>query len=174
MKTISIAVPTIKSHIVLPHQIFFFGNCTFMVDLYAICSFPSYMIFFNSVKMSSFICGKYYVRNAFHMAQRVFVIYQVLGIGRVPVIVFVGQDMFFISYLKMAFCLSSVNIDIIKVLLFSSVIFLFIPYSTTHNEMYTFKKVKVYRPAMLRQSTVCRLSVKGGRLVHTPDDSWQL
>ena len=51
--------------------------------------------------------------------------------------------MFFISYLKMAFCLSSVNIDIIKVLLFSSVIFLFIHYSTTHNEMYTFKKVKV-------------------------------
>jgi len=52
--------------------------------------------------------------------------------------------MFFMLYLKMAFCLSSVNIDIIKVLLCSIVVFLFIPYSTMHNEMYTFKKkVKV-------------------------------
>jgi len=57
MKTISIAMSSIKSHIVLPRQIFCFGNCTFMVDLYAVCSFPPYMIFFSSVKMSSFMCG---------------------------------------------------------------------------------------------------------------------
>jgi hypothetical protein len=51
--------------------------------------------------------------------------------------------MFCISYLKLSFCLSSVNIDIIKVLLYSIVVCLFVPYSTTHNEMYNFKKVKV-------------------------------
>jgi len=51
--------------------------------------------------------------------------------------------MFCISYLKLSFCLSSVNIDIRKVLLYSVVVRLFIPYSAMHNEMYNFKKVKV-------------------------------
>jgi hypothetical protein len=67
----------------------------------------------------------------------------VLGISRVAVIVFVGYDMFCLSYLKLSFCLSHVNIDIIKVLLCLIVICLFISYSTMHSEMYNFKKVKV-------------------------------
>jgi hypothetical protein len=48
--------------------------------------------------------------------------------------------MFCVSYLKRSFCLSSVNIDIIKVMLCSMVICLFIPYSTMHNEIITLKK----------------------------------
>jgi hypothetical protein len=74
-KLISVAMPSVKSHIVLPCQIFCFGNCTFIVDLYAFCSFPTYMKLFSSVKVPSFMCGKYYVHNVFCMAQRVFVIY---------------------------------------------------------------------------------------------------
>lgn len=51
--------------------------------------------------------------------------------------------MFCISYVKMSLCLPNVNIDIMKVLLCSIVVCLYIPYSMTHNEMYNFKKVKV-------------------------------
>ena len=51
--------------------------------------------------------------------------------------------MFSVCYLKQSFCLSSVNIDIIKVLSCLTVICLFIPYRVAHSEMYNFRTVKV-------------------------------
>ena len=49
-------------------------NFSFIIDLHTLLSFLIYTIYFNSVKIFSFMCGKYYVHNVFYTAHRVAVV----------------------------------------------------------------------------------------------------
>jgi len=55
------------------------------------------------------MCSEYHVHNIFYVADRLFLVYQVLGIGGAVMVVFIGCSVLFISNLKMSSGLSSVN-----------------------------------------------------------------
>jgi len=45
-----------------------FSNSTSIINLYAFFCFLVFVVFLNCVQVFSFVCGKYYIHNVFHMA----------------------------------------------------------------------------------------------------------
>ena len=86
-----------------------FSNHVFIINLHTSYIFQINIEFLHSVKVPSFMCSEYHVHTIFCAVDRLYLVYQVLSIGRAVMVVFVGCNVLFICNLKVSSGLSSVN-----------------------------------------------------------------